>query len=229
MISIVIPTLNAEATLGATLAALIPAVVEGLAREVIIVDGGSSDRTLRVADASGATIIKSAPGRGQQLIAGAARARGPWLLFLHGDTILESGWEREAAAFMERIDTGLHPAAAAAFRFALDDIGVLPRFVEFGVALRCAVLRLPYGDQGLLIPLHLYNELGGFQPLPLMEDVEIIRRLGRGRTLLLRSRAITSAIRYKRDGYLNRVGRNLSCLVLYTLRVPLRLIVRIYG
>ncbi len=229
MISVVVPTLNAEMTLAATLTALIPAVVEGLVREVIIVDGGSSDRTLRVADASGARIIRSVAGRGQQLITGAEHARGPWLLFLHGDTILDTGWEREAAAFIERVDIGQRPAAAAAFRFTLDDLGVLPRIIEFGVGLRCTLFRLPYGDQGLLIPQRLYNHLGGFKPLPLMEDVDMIRRLGRARTIMLRGRAVTSAIRYKRDGYFNRVSRNLSCLLLYLLRVPLRLIVRMYG
>lgn len=228
MISIIIPTLNAEATLGATLTALIPALVEGLVREVIIVDGGSTDRTMKVADASGAHIIKTAAGRGLQLLAGAERARGPWLMFLHGDTILEAGWEREASAFMERIDMGQRPLSAAAFRFALDDIGFLPRLFELGVALRCAVLRLPYGDQGLLLPQRLYSEIGGFKPLPLMEDVDIMRRLRRSRISMLRTRAITSAVRYKRDGYVNRALRNLSCLLLYLLQVPMPAIVKLY-
>jgi rSAM/selenodomain-associated transferase 2 len=229
VISIVIPTLNAETGLAATLTALVPAVVEGLVRDVIIVDGGSSDRTLSIAEAAGAEIIKSAAGRGRQMIAGAEIARGPWLLFLHADTVLEAGWEREAAAFIERVEVGQRPVAAAAFRFALDDLGFLPRMVEWGVALRCMVFRLPYGDQGLLMPQRLYNNLGGFQPLPLLEDVDIVRRLGRSRTIILRTRAVTSAIRYKRDGYLMRVGRNLSCLLLYRLRVPPGVIQRIYG
>ncbi len=229
MISIIIPTLNAESTLGATLTALIPAVVEGLVREVIIVDGGSTDRTLVVADASGATVVKSPAGRGQQMSTGAAAARGPWFLFLHGDTVLEAGWERDVATFIERIETGRRPVAAAAFQFSLDDTGVMPRLVEKGVALRCWLLRLPYGDQGLLISQALYNQVGGFQPMPLMEDVAIIRRLGRARVATLRSRAITSAQRYRRDGYLNRAARNVTCLMLYLLRMPLRLIVRLYG
>jgi rSAM/selenodomain-associated transferase 2 len=229
VISVIIPTLNAETGLAATLTALVPAVVEGLVRDVIIVDGGSSDRTLAIAEASGADIIKSAAGRGRQLIAGAEVARGPWLLFLHADTVLEAGWEREAAAFIERVEVGQRPTAAAAFRFALDDLGFLPRLVEWGVALRCMVFRLPYGDQGLLMPQRLYSSLGGFQPMPLLEDVDIVRRLGRSRTIILRARAVTSAIRYKRDGYLRRIGRNLSCLVLYRLRVPAHVIQRLYN
>ena len=131
-------------------------------------------------------------------------------MFLHADTVLETGWEREAAAFIERVEVGQRPAAAAAFRFALDDLGFLPRLVEWGVALRCMLFRLPYGDQGLLMPQRLYNNLGGFQPLPLLEDVDIIKRLGRSRIIILRAQAVTSAIRYKRDGYLRRAARNIA-------------------
>lgn len=229
MISIVIPTLNAERTLAPTLSALVPAAVDGLVREVIISDGGSTDRTLEIADAAGAEVVRGETGRGHQLAAGAERARFPWLLFLHADTLLEPGWQAEAASFIESIETGRRPLSAAAFRFALDDTGMAPRFIEAGVSLRCALFRLPYGDQGLLIPARLYREIGGFRSMPLMEDVDIVRRLGRRRLVMLRSRAMTSAERYRRDGYSLRVGRNLTCLALYALRVPVRTIARLYG
>src|SRR6476469_428184 len=130
MITVVIPTLNAETTLGPTLAALVPAAVEGLIREVIVVDGGSIDRTAEIVDHAGATLLTGNKGRGQQLAAGAEQARFPWLLFLHADTVLESGWEREVSTFMGRIDSGERPPAAAAFRFTLDDEGVRPRVLE---------------------------------------------------------------------------------------------------
>ncbi len=229
MITVIIPTLNAESGLAAALTALVSASVEGLIREVIVVDGGSSDRTLEIADQAGAMLIQSAPGRGQQLAAGAKAARMPWLMFLHADTVLEQGWEREAAAFIERVEIGQRPEAAAAFGFALDDLGFKPRVIEWGVAIRCTLARLPYGDQGLLIPRRLYQAVGGFQPLPVMEDVDLIRRLGRSRTIILRARAVTSAIRYRRDGYISRVLRNSACLALYYCRVPARVIARIYG
>jgi rSAM/selenodomain-associated transferase 2 len=229
MISVVIPTLDAEEDLGRTLAALVPAAVEGIVREVIIVDGGSRDRTLEVADHAGAEIMKSEPGRGNQLKAGAARARFPWLLFLHADTVLEAGWERDVAQFIERVDSGRLAPRAAAFRFTLDDLGFAPRALETLVLLRTTLLKLPYGDQGLLIPRRLYDEIGGFKPLPVMEDVDIVRRLGRRRILPLRSRAVTSAARYRRDGYLMRVLRNQWCLMLYFLNVPASTIARIYG
>ena len=215
MITVVIPTLNAESSLAATLTSLVQGAVDGLVRQVIIVDGGSSDRTLRIAEDAGADIVRSERGRGRQLQAGARAARFPWLLFLHADTVLDTGWEREAATFVERVDIGQRPPAAAAFRFALDDMGFLPRLIEAGVALRCTLFRLPYGDQGLLIPRRLYDEIGGFQAMPLMEDVDMVRRLGRSRTLILRTQAVTSAMRYKRDGYVQRVARNLACLSLY--------------
>src|SRR5690606_16897027 len=179
-------------------------------------------------DAAGTEIVQSKPGRGGQLITGAGKARFPWLLFLHADTTLEPGWHAEAATFIERNESGLRPPSAAAFRFALDDEGFAPRVVEAGVSLRCALFRLPYGDQGLLIPARLYREIGGYRPMPLMEDVDIARRLGRRRIVMLRSRAITSAARYRRDGYGRRVARNLSCLGLYLLGTPVEKISRFY-
>ena len=229
MISVVIPTLNADDGLAACLSALIPAAVEGLVREVIVVDGGSSDRTLKIIEQSGAELVRSAAGRGEQLRIGAARARHPWLLFLHADTVLEPGWEREVSALIERIDSGRRSPTAAAFRFALDDLGFWPRMIEAGVATRCALFRLPYGDQGLRVPKQLYQQVGGYSRLPLMEDVDLVRRIGRRRMMVLRSRAVTSAMRYQRDGYVRRSARNLSCLTLYLLRVPVRVIARLYG
>src|SRR5262249_3287506 len=201
--------------------------VEGIVREVMVVDAGSTDHTRAIAENAGATVLMSERGRGRQLALGASRARFGWMLFLPADTVLEPGWEREGAAVVERIDAGAPPTAAA-FRFALDDIGARPRILEQLVALRCAVLRLPYGDQGLLVPRTLYQEVGGYRHLPLMEDVDIVRRLGRRRVHLLRARAVTSAERYRREGYLRRSARNLACLLLYGLRVPPPVVQRIY-
>jgi rSAM/selenodomain-associated transferase 2 len=228
MISVIIPTLDAEASLGAALSALLPAVVDGIVREVIVVDGGSRDRTLKIADQAGVVTVTTARGRGVQLAAGAARARFPWLLFLHADTVLEPGWEREAGVFIDRVETERRAPAAAAFRFALDDTGLAPRCLEALVRLRCFLSRLPYGDQGLLIPRPLYLEVGGYLPVPIMEDVAIVRRLGRSRLVLLRSRAVSSAARYRGEGYVRRVLRNQACLALYAAGVPVERIARLY-
>jgi rSAM/selenodomain-associated transferase 2 len=229
MISVIIPTLNAERTLAPTLAALVPAVVEGIVQEAIVVDGGSTDETRVIAEAAGTVLIEAPRGRGSQLEAGASQARGDWLLFLHADTVLEPDWAEEAQSFMERVESGRRDQAAACFRFALDDDGLMPRLVEWLVGSRCYLLALPYGDQGLLISRNLYNRLGGFRPLPLMEDVDLVRRLKRRELVMLKSRAVTSEERYRREGYLARSLRNLGCILLYYLRVPPRVLARLYG
>ena len=229
MITVVIPTLNAEAGLPATLTALVPAAVDGLVREVIVVDGGSTDFTCRIAEEMGADVISAAAGRGGQLKAGAGSAHMPWILFLHADTVLEPGWEREVSDFIRRAEMRPEAPLAAAFRFGLDDIGMAPRIVESMVRLRCLLLALPFGDQGLLISRRLYDKIGGYAALPLMEDVDIVRRIGRGRLVTLRTCALTSARRYHADGYFSRILRNQLCLMLYFAGVPTARIARLYG
>jgi rSAM/selenodomain-associated transferase 2 len=215
MISVIIPTRDAEKDLAPTLAALIPAAIDGFVREVIVADGSSSDRTLTIAENAGVEVVETAPGRGRQLRAGANRARFPWLLFIHADTELAPGWETVAANFMHKVDSGRIPPAAAAFRFRLFDEGWKPRLLEAAVAVRCGLFRMPYGDQGLLIPRTLYNEVGGFSEQPLMEDVDLVRRIGRRRLTMLRADAITSAVRYRSEGYARRIVRNQTCLAMY--------------
>jgi hypothetical protein len=162
-------------------------------------------------------------------LAGAVRAKHPWLLFLHADTVLDPGWEQEASYFMEAVDKGKAELAAAAFRFALDDEGLAPRVLERLVRLRCAMLRWPYGDQGLLIPRRLYDEVGGYRCMPVMEDLDLARRLGARRLKLLRARAVTSAQRYKVEGYVQRSVKNQVCLLMYALNVPHTRILQFYG
>ena len=227
MISVIIPTLDAEQQLGKCLQALIPATLEGLIRELIIVDGGSTDMTLEIADEVGASIISTKRGRGVQLAAGGLEAKGPWLLFLHADTVLDLQWCLEARRFMERVEGG--DDEAAAFSFALDDRGFKPRATEFMVGLRSRFLKLPYGDQGLLISKDFYQQLGGFAELPLMEDVDIIRRIGRARLRILPIKAVTSARRFLEKGYARRIGVNLYCLSLYFRGVSPHKIAQIYG
>ena len=228
MVSVVIPTLDAERTLGATLAALVPAAIDGLVRDVVVADGGSRDRTLLVADAAGCTIVRAAKGRGAQLAAGAEAAKSDWLLFLHADTMLDEDWTRAAERFIASAEAGSGKEAAA-FRFALDADGLSARLLERFVALRSLVFAMPYGDQGLLISRALYDRLGGFAPLEIMEDVNMVRRIGRRRLRMLPARAVTSATRYRRHGIFLRGLRNLTCLSLYFLRVPPRFIARLYG
>ena len=228
MISVVIPTLNAARELAPALSALVPATVDGIVREVIIADGGSRDDTLEIAEASGAEIVPAPAGRGTQLRAGAARARFPWLLFLHADTVLEPGWHAAAAEHIAAIVRSHDTDRAAAFRFQLADRGALPRVLEAAVAFRSGLLRLPYGDQGLLVSRQLYDQVGGYRDIPVMEDVDIVRRLGRRRLAVLPVSALTSARRYRQHGYIRRVLRNQTCLALYYAGVSPARIRRIY-
>ncbi len=230
MISVIIPTFNPDKRFAVCLSSLVTGVVQGLIKEVIVVDGGSEGTFVsEVCDAAGVVLIEAEKGRGTQLAAGARKARGNWLLFLHADTILQKGWEQEAGNFIEQIEMGGLPQRAAAFQFALDDFGVMPRVLESLVSLRCTIFKLPYGDQGLLISKQLYNEIGGYKEIPLMEDVNIIGRLGRRRLILLRNKAITNAARFNSDGYLFRMIKNVTCLMMYYLRIPNRIIQRLYG
>ncbi len=228
MITVIIPTLNAENELGKCLAALVPAAVEGSVRQVVISDGGSADRTREMADDAGADVLEGLSGRGLQLQKGATAARSPWLLFLHADTVLEAGWQDEASRFIEAVDLGERPPSAAAFRFRLADRGIMPRFIEAGVGFRSRNFGLPFGDQGLLISRRLYDEIGGYRPLPLMEDLDIVRRLGPRRIAILETNALTSAARYRRDGYFSRIARNQACLAMYAAGMPIEKIARFY-
>jgi rSAM/selenodomain-associated transferase 2 len=213
---VIIPTLHAATSLGEALAACagLPAVV---------VDGGSTDATAEVARAAGARVVAAPRGRGVQLAAGAAAAGGEWLLFLHADTRPGPGWREAVRAAMRE------PGRAHYFRFALDDPSPEARRLERRVAWRCRVLALPYGDQGLLISRALYEQVGGFRPIPLMEDVDLVRRLGRRRLAPMPAVALTSAARWRREGWQRRSARNLLCLSLWFLGVPPGVIRRLYG
>ena len=204
MLTIVIPVLNGAAELGACLAGL-----DG-ADEIIIVDGGSTDDSVKIAHRAGTRVISAPRGRGVQLRKGGQAARGDWLLFLHADTRLGAGWRQAVAAHIATT-----PERAGYFDLHLDDPAWQARIIERGVALRVRWLGLPYGDQGLLISRRLYDEVGGFRPLALMEDVDLARRIGGHRLRRLVATALTSAERWRRDGWVRRSARNLACLALY--------------
>ena len=219
MISVVIPTLNAERLLGRSFDSLIPAAVRGVVREVIIADGGSNDGTLAIADAAGAHIISAGKSRAAQLIAGAEAARADWILFLHPETALEAGWDAEVESFIDQARP--EQPRAAVFRFALEDFGGEARRAEAKAQLRAFLLGLPYGDQGLLIPKRLYKKLGGYRTLARMEDADLVRRIGRRRLIGLRARAINVA--RPADSAL----RGFWLSLLHALRVPSRVVAKL--
>ena len=216
MLSVVIPTLNAAHCLLASLRS-----VTG-ADEVIVADGGSTDDTQHIATQAGALVVAAVRGRGTQLASGIGAARGEWLLLLHADTRLGDNWQAVAAAAMA------DPSRAGYFRFVLDSADPRARRLEYWVAWRCRTLGLPYGDQGLLIARSLLDCCSGIRSLPLMEDVDLVRRLGRARLVALDAVALTSAGRWERDGWYRRSARNLMCLCLWFAGVPPRLIAKLY-
>ena len=218
MLSVVIPTLNAEGHLAACLERM-----KG-ADEIVVVDGGSTDETVSVAKQSRARSLSAPKGRGAQLKAGGEAARGDWLLFLHADTLPDPSWPAAVAAHVTA-----HPHKSAYFILRLSDRAWQASAIEKAVAARSAVLGLPYGDQGLLVPRALYEEVGGYRPLPLMEDVDLVRRIGRRRLVALDAEAWTSAERWRRDGWIRRSARNLACLGLYGVGVSPERIAKLYA
>ncbi|QUJ75273.1 TIGR04283 family arsenosugar biosynthesis glycosyltransferase [Sulfitobacter albidus] len=206
-LSVVVPTLNAEPALAGCFAALMEGLDAGLIRELIVSDGGSHDATGAVAQAWGADVIHGPAGRGGQLRRGVAEARGDWILILHADTVLSAGWAETVRHHIEN-DT-----RAGWFRLAFDQRGIAAGLVAGWANLRSG-LGLPYGDQGLLISRALYDEIGGYPDQPLMEDVALARKLG-AQKVGLDAVAVTSAAKYRRQGWFRRGGRNLWTLARY--------------
>jgi rSAM/selenodomain-associated transferase 2 len=220
-ISIIIPALNSMPTLERTLAAAM-----ALSADIIVVDGGSTDGTGVKAGELGAKVISSERGRGLQLALGAESAQGAWLLFLHSDTMLDAN---SVIAAARHCNTPGNAQRVGYFRLEFDTQSLPARLVSGIANIRARWFGLPYGDQGLLISKAFYEGVGGFDPLPLMEDVDIVRRIGRKRLVPLDAAVATSAMKYRRDGWLLRPLRNLACLSLYFLGVAPARIAKIYG
>jgi rSAM/selenodomain-associated transferase 2 len=208
-VSIIVPVFH-DAAAAAQLLAETPADPRA---ELIVVDGGGNPG---LADAAGTRgdvrLVASPAGRARQMNAGAAHARGEWLLFLHADSRLPAGWLDTLTAAVRRAPT----AHGGWFSFALDDRAWQARLIESGVRWRVRMLGLPYGDQGLFVRRRTFEALGGYRDMPLMEDVEFVRRLrAAGRVIELPASLRTSARRWRRDGWARRSTRNVALVVLY--------------
>jgi rSAM/selenodomain-associated transferase 2 len=203
-IAVVIPARQEAGRLPALLADL--ARAPALIAERVVVDGGSTDHTPAIAALAGARVIRAQPGRGGQLLAGIDNTTAPWLWLLHADVRLPPDW---ALPLQAAVAT---PAAAQPRAWygdlRIDHGGLGYRLLEQLVALRSALLQRPYGDQGLLLRRACYQRVGGLRPLPLMEDLEFVERLGRQGRLCALGLAITvDARRWERLGL---VGTSLS-------------------
>lgn len=228
MLSIIIPTLNAETTLPATLDAVFAPRVPEL--DVVVVDGGSTDATCHVAEEHEARVLDSPSGRGRQLAAGARAAKHDWLLFLHADTRLPGDWEKDVARFMT---ADRNHERAGYFDLNFNDASSAARRVAALANWRSRQWGLPYGDQGLLIHRDLYLELGGFrEDLDIMEDVDLARRLGPMRLKPVAGDGFnpavtTSAAKYADGGWWARPFKNLTCLFLFLAGAPMGWIERL--
>jgi len=181
--------------------------------EVIVVDGGSRDETSRLAREAGARVLKSERGRARQLRLGGERSSGDAILFLHADTRLAAGWSeqlREALADPE--------CAGGAFAFRLAEKGLAARGIEWGVALRVALFRLPYGDQALFLRRSVLERMGGVPIVPIMEDLDLVAAIKRaGRLEILELAATTSARRYAARGTLRTIWQHFLALGVWLL------------
>jgi rSAM/selenodomain-associated transferase 2 len=211
MLSIVIPCLNEAEGIAVTLAALAPARRRGA--EVIVVDGGSDDATMDRASTMADAVISAPRGRASQMNAGAARARGEILLFLHADS-------RPPEAVDGLIIDGLKRAGRSWGRFdvSIDGGHPLLRAVERLMNWRSRLTGIATGDQGIFVTRTLFTAAGGFPNIPLMEDIELSTRLKRfGPPLCLRHRIVTSGRRWEKRGVLRTI------LLMWGLRLAYRL------
>ncbi|MGD8564277.1 MAG: TIGR04283 family arsenosugar biosynthesis glycosyltransferase [Desulfarculaceae bacterium] len=219
-ISVIIPTLNEARHLPAALNSL--GFGKGL--EVLVVDGGSRDGTQEIARSWGAELIKSPAGRGLQMALGAEAAQGVYLLFLHADTRLSPGWRQEVPRILNQPGVAL-----GAFDFSLDQKSAGLRLVELMVRRRSRWAQLPYGDQALFLTAATLRAIGGFPVLPLMEDVELVRRASRrGRVVTSPLPALSSARRWQEKGVARTTLHNWLTLVAYYLGVSPRALARRY-
>lgn len=207
-ISVIVPALNEEAALPRCLGS----VETGPGDEIIVVDGGSDDRTREVSIELGAKVIEGGRGRARQMNAGAEAASGGALMFLHADCALPPGG---LGAAREALEAG--GLAAGAFDLGIEHPGVGFRLIEFGANLRSRLTDIPYGDQALFMPAATFRALGGFKDIPLMEDIEIARRLRRmGPIAFLGPPVMTLPRRWLSEGPLYTTLRDWYIALAYT-------------
>jgi rSAM/selenodomain-associated transferase 2 len=220
-LSVIIPTLNEEPSIEAT----IDAARRGGDCEIIVVDGGSTDRTVELARKQVDQLVEGRRGRAVQMNAGAAAANGEVLLFLHADTILPAGYDGEIARRMA-------DRAVVGGRF---DVALLPSSPLLWLTgelmnQRSRLSKIATGDQAIFVRRAVFEEIGGYEDIPLMEDIAFTRALKRrGRVACLRQRVVTSSRRWKRNGIVRTIALMWSLRLLYFLGVSPSRLRRLYA
>lgn len=219
-ISVIIPVLNEAAHLEQTLAA----AQTGSNVELIVVDAGSQDSSVAIAQAAGAHVLSTTPGRAHQMNAGAAIATGEILLFLHADTCLPVGYDTQARYLLAQ-----PKVIAGAFDLQINHTTPSIRFVEWGVRQRSRWLQLPYGDQAIFLKTKVFRALDGFPKQPIMEDFALVKQLQkRGKIAIAPLTVQTSGRRWQKLGVLKTTLLNQAIVLGYYLGIPTERLARWY-
>jgi rSAM/selenodomain-associated transferase 2 len=219
-ISIIIPAINEAGNIKKAIAT----TQANLNIEVIVVDGGSSDDTVAIAQSLNVKVISSSPGRAMQMNAGAVAASGDILLFLHADTRLPTGFDEMICTALQQPGT-----VAGAFKLRIDASLLSLRWVEWGVNLRSHFYQMPYGDQAIFLTKAVFQQIGNFPELPIMEDFELMRRLkAKGRIAIISTPVVTSARRWLQKGVFKTTLLNQIVIIAYLLGVSPKQIRRWY-
>jgi rSAM/selenodomain-associated transferase 2/rSAM/selenodomain-associated transferase 1 len=220
-ISVIIPTLNEAQVIAATISNL----NKCRHTEIIVVDGGSRDKTVFLAREMGARVLTSTPSRAAQMNLGAAHASGDVLLFLHADTSLPKNFENCVLAAIARQNI-----SAGAFSLGIDSGVQGLRIIERVANWRSRFLQMPYGDQALFVTRRLFHEIGGYPDYPIMEDFEFVRKLKKkGKIAILPESVQTSPRRWLNLGILKTWLLNQIIIGAYCLGIPPRRLSRLYN
>ena len=191
---------------------------------MIVVDGGSHDATAELAETQGAKVIQSRPGKAVQMNAGAAEAKSDILAFLHADTLLPEDFSGQIISALN-----LKGVVAGAFRLSIDSTAAGIRIIERVANFRSRLLRLPYGDQALFIKKSLFEKIGGFAEVPIMEDFILVRRLNRrGKIIILPTAVTTSPRRWMHYGIVKTWLINQAIIIAYYLGITPERLTRWY-